>query len=534
MRYGRAPMTESPRATRTRALAERLIAIPSVSPDAAAEAACAGAIREELPKGIESGEWLTADGRPVVWAHLPGRTRRTVTILTHYDTVGVGEFSALAHPDRERVAFQPAALRERMLALDSERLPVEVAADLEEERRAPGTWLFGRGALDMKSGIAAGIVALESLAENRRDLDGGVLFLACPDEENQSAGMLRAVPELAALGERLELCGALSLDYVESRTAYDGVMGKLLVGLYALGLPTHVGNPFGGADATQLAAAVVDRLTTAESLVEEQAGGVPPVALRMRDIKPRYDVQTALEAEVELNVMTFDRPLNDTLERLRAEAVGAFEAIAGRMSRLAKRAGHAPPPWGDGFARVMTYPELLARAGRAPGDDLLGEGAPPAGDPRAASWERVRRLAREAGLVGPALVIVLLPPYYPPSAPRPGGLGERIRWRLERAGVRLESFYRYITDASYLAWRADSSAELEALLPALGREYRLPIAESRGLNLDVVTLGPWGRDAHGLFERVHAGFAFETLPGLVADVAGGAVVDARTTIGRKP
>ena len=36
--------------------------------------------------------------------------------------------------------------------------------------------------------------------------------------------------------------------------------------------------------------------------------------------------------------------------------------------------------------------------------------------------------------------------------------------------------------------------------------------------MDLVTLGPWGRDAHGLFERVNALYAFERLPRLIADV----------------
>ena len=120
-------------------------------------------------------------------------------------------------------------------------------------------------------------------------------------------------------------------------------------------------------------------------------------------------------------------------------------------------------------------------------------------------------------------MITLLPPYYPQSAPRPGGLGARLGPWLAREGVKLASFYRYISDASYVAWRADAPGEVQALLPALGREYRLPSAECRALDLDVVTLGPWGRDAHGLFERVHARFAFETLPALIAGAAREAV-----------
>jgi arginine utilization protein RocB len=133
-------------------------------------------------------------------------------------------------------------------------------------------------------------------------------------------------------------------------------------------------------------------------------------------------------------------------------------------------------------------------------------------DPRAASWARIRDAAARAALVGPAVVIALLPPYYPQSPPRTGGFGDRLRPWLESQGIGLEPYYRYISDASYLAWRGDSPEDLNALLPGWGREYRLPVSDCAALDLDVVTLGPWGRDAHGLFERVERRFAFEILP----------------------
>jgi len=485
---------------RTQALAERLIAIPSVSPDRSAEGRCAAAIRDALPAGLEQGEWLTEDGRPVLWAILRGRSPRTLLLLTHYDTVGIDEYGALtAGAD---VAFRPEALRERFLGLDPRSLPRAVRDDLDHERREPGTWLFGRGALDMKSGIAAGIAAIERLAADRAALEGSVLFLSCPDEENQSAGMLRAVSEIAALRARHELVGALNLDYVERPIAYDGVVGKRLVGLYVIGRPTHVGNPFAGTDAAQLAAAIVDRLTTSLALTETVAGGAPPVALRLRDVKPRYDVQTALEAEVELNVLAFERPLREVIEILSHEVSAAIEDVTGRMSRLAETLRASSDV---GVPQVLTYDEVLRRA-----QGMSAEHGD--ADPRAASWARIRDAAARAALVGPAVVIALLPPYYPQSPPRTGGFGDRLRPWLESQGIGLEPYYRYISDASYLAWRGDSPEDLNALLPGWGREYRLPVSDCAALDLDVVTLGPWGRDAHGLFERVERRFAFEILP----------------------
>jgi arginine utilization protein RocB len=492
---------------RVQALAERLVAMPTVSPDPVAEIRCAAAIRQALPPGLEAGEWLTADGRPVVWALLRGGSPRTVVLLTHYDTVGIDEYQSLGDPAGVSIALRPEALRARLLALDPASLPAGVGEDLDQERRSPGTWMFGRGALDMKSGLAAGIGALESIAAEPSSLEGSVLFVACPDEEHESAGMLRAVPGIAALRQRLDFRGALNLDYTERPVAYDGVAGKCLAGLYVVGQPTHVGNPFAGADATQLAAAIVDRVTTSAALTESVAGGVPPVALRLRDVKPRYDVQTSLEAEVELNLLAFERPLERTLDLLETEVKQALADVGSRMARLAGPRGIPAPRQ----PQVLRYDQLAHPAG--PGEI---EPPGPSADARAASWGRIRAAWKAARRSGPAVVIAVLPPYYPRLAPRAGGLGDRLRPWLQHRGVDVERHYRYISDASYLAWRGDAAEVLEAVLPSWGREYRLPVAESAALDLDVVTLGPWGRDAHGLFERVDRRFAFEILPELIA------------------
>ena len=159
---------------------------------------------------------------------------------------------------------------------------------------------------------------------------------------------------------------------------------------------------------------------------------------------------------------------------------------------------------------MLAYDELRARTGgSSPGIEGVS-------DPRAASWAEIRRAARLADLHEPAVVIALLPPYYPQSPPRNAGLGSRLRPWLEGHGIGIEGFYPHISDASYLAWRGDDVADLAALLPGWDRTYCLPVAASAGLDLDVVTLGPWGRDAHGAFERVEQRFAFEVLPGLIA------------------
>jgi arginine utilization protein RocB len=90
--------------------------------------------------------------------------------------------------------------------------------------------------------------------------------------------------------------------------------------------------------------------------------------------------------------------------------------------------------------------------------------------------------------------------------------------RAELAGERdvpIRAYYPLVSDACYAAWRSEPLAEIARHMPSLGREYALPYNDASALDLDVVNLGPWGHDLHGLLERAHAGWTFERLPQLV-------------------
>ena len=516
---------------RARALAERLIAIPSVSPDLAGETRCGRALLAALPPGIERGAWRLRDRREVVWGRLragsPVRTRkrregrrRLLLLLGHHDTVGVSEFARLGAPEGEKVAFAPRRLRERLRrhAATISGLPPEDLSALRADLGAGDEWLFGRGALDMKSGLAAGVAALGRLV-GIEDLGGDVMLISCPDEERESAGMLGAVRELARLrtSEKVELLGAINLDYGEGPLGYAGLMGKRLAGVYVLGSSGHAAAPHQGADAAQMAAAIVHHATLSPTFTERLDGApaVAPVALALRDLKPEYNAQTAAEAVVELNLMTAGRGVAETLETLRQVVREALDEVASRMEALGPRSRPRAHP--ARRAAVLTFPELAARAPRR--DSSTARRPRRVGDLREASLERVRSLAREAGLPAPAVVLYLAPPFHPHAPPGSGPLTSAARAVLTRQRRELRSFYPFISDASYLSWHAESPEKLSRYLPALGAEYQLPAAESRALGLEVVNLGPWGRDAHGLLERVHAPYAFEALPRLIADVA---------------
>src|SRR5262245_42286736 len=107
-------------AERARQLTERLVSLPSVSPDVAAESALAHALLAETGPGLEAGVWPTPDGRPVVHVRLPGRSAKTALLLAHYDTVGVDEYAALDDPAGAAIAFDPEGLRRRWLAAETD------------------------------------------------------------------------------------------------------------------------------------------------------------------------------------------------------------------------------------------------------------------------------------------------------------------------------------------------------------------------------------------------------------------------------
>jgi len=140
-----------------------LVAIDSVNPTlvpgARGEAAASGFLRDFLRgHGIDAELHEAARGRPNVVALLgapPGASaspRPALAILAHIDTVGAGDMPS---------AFTPV------------------------ER---GGRLFGRGALDIKSGVAAMCAAAISLVRERTVFSRPLLLAAVVDEECDSIG----------------------------------------------------------------------------------------------------------------------------------------------------------------------------------------------------------------------------------------------------------------------------------------------------------------------------------------------------------
>lgn len=337
---------------------------------------------------------------------------------------------------------------------------------VEGEARAgqEGDWLWGRGALDMKSGVAAELAVLEA-----HEGEGSILLVACPDEEARSAGAraaARVFPRVAA-EHGLEFVLGINADVVTGdaeygRQVFCGAVGKLLLCALVRGVPAHAGDPLNGVSAHALAAEVVRAIEGRRGWLDDDTSLAPPVLLHAGDTKTAYDVTMPRDVLLVFNLLiSDDRPVLDRF----ADRVGA--ALADGLADWPGRNAFAPPA-----VSVGDIPE-------ADGDPVT----------------LIRAAFAGAELTGPGAHVALGPVRYPPVPFTGGGL------RLQEAAgdIRVGGSYPHPSDISFLA---------DGVLPW-------------------INAGPWGLDFHQPTERVYTPYAFGELPELLRRLTRAAVRDHR-------
>ncbi len=557
-------------------LTKTLIETASVSPNIEDENKCADLIRRLTLANYENGKtpdvfsdfWFTADGRKNFACLLKSKrnSARTIILMAHFDTVGVDDF---ARYGGAHLAFQPERLAEEMkkhFQSKSNSAPANGDEALSAAERSAwihlqtGDWLFGRGAVDMKSGVALNIALFRAFAkpdENGKrlidDLEGNLLLLACPDEETESAGVLAAVPNLLKLREKenLHYLGVINTDYTASRDdnenvrfIYSGTVGKLLPSFYIVGVRTHVGEIFRGVDAAHIAAELAREINLNPAWMDTWTGklgnqtvsevAVPPVALQLRDLKRSYNVETAGEAFVYVNWLTLQITPFDAMKKMKEAAQRALTQVTRRAEesyREFRQFGgqlQTPPAW-NGL--VVSYDELLQKASYEYRGDLnrwiknkTNELLPQTKDSRDLSRLLVAELTNLAKIKGPAIVAFFSPPYYPSVLPQENELTQAVDFVLKNFNddIQFRGFFPYISDLSYM--RLDDSDGMESLkrfMPLFDLENNVypltskKLAEIKSLNCPVINIGPFGADAHGLYERVYMPYSFETAPQII-------------------
>jgi succinyl-diaminopimelate desuccinylase len=106
--------------------------------------------------------------------------------------------------------------------------------------------LYGRGAADMKSSIAAFVVAAEAFVAERPKHSGSIAFLLTSDEEGPAVdGTVRVVEKLKQRGEGIDYCivGEPSSVDTLADTMKNGRRGSLSARLVVRGIQGHVAYP---------------------------------------------------------------------------------------------------------------------------------------------------------------------------------------------------------------------------------------------------------------------------------------------------
>lgn len=107
-------------------------------------------------------------------------------------------------------------------------------------------FLFGRGAADMKSGIAAFMIALEQFIKAHQDHQGSIALLITSDEEGPFInGTVRVIDTLETRNEKIDYCivgEPSSTDHVGD-TIKNGRRGSLTADLTINGVQGHVAYP---------------------------------------------------------------------------------------------------------------------------------------------------------------------------------------------------------------------------------------------------------------------------------------------------
>jgi succinyl-diaminopimelate desuccinylase len=271
-------------------LARALIARRSQTPD---DAGCQDLLGKRLANSGFRCESLVANGVSNLWARR-GDAHPIVCFAGHTDVVPSGPLDAW-----ESDPFDP-----------SQR----------------DGYLYGRGAADMKSSLAAFVVAIEQFVAARPDHPGSIALLITSDEEGPAIdGTVRVVERLRSRGDTLDYCVVGEPSSVErlGDMIKNGRRGSLSGKLTVRGVQGHVAYPQLAQNPIHVAAPVIAEL--AATRWDEGDAYFPPTSWQMSNIHAGTGATNVIPGTLELDFNFRYAPVHtrEDLER-------AFLAILAR------------------------------------------------------------------------------------------------------------------------------------------------------------------------------------------------------------
>lgn len=316
-------------------LLKNLVSRPSVTPD---DAGCQAMIAERLERAGFACEHLRFGEVDNLWA-THGEGGPVLVLLGHTDVVPPGPADAWTSDP-----FTP-EIRDGVL--------------------------YGRGAADMKSGVAAFVIAAERFAAAHPDHKGTLALLLTSDEEGEAIDGVRRVAEtFRDRGQRIDWCitGEPSSQEQLGDLLRVGRRGSLTGYLSVRGLQGHVAYPEKARNPIHLAAPALAEL--AARRWDDGYETFPPTSLQISDVHAGTGADNVIPGGLEA---TFNLRYNPNWDaaRLETEVQALLDRHGLDYSVRWHRSG-APFFTPEGPLRAAAREVLVEFAGAAPEESTGG------------------------------------------------------------------------------------------------------------------------------------------------------------------
>ena len=162
--------------------------------------------------------------------------------------------------------------------------------------------LYGRGAADMKSGVAAMVTALQRFARNHPEHQGSVAILMTSDEEGAATdGVVKVIDTLTARGEKIDWC------LIGEPSSFDrlgdvirvGRRGSLCGLLVVQGIQGHVAYPDKADNPIHRAAPALAELTA--EVWDQGNEFFPPTSFQISNIQAGTGAKNIIPGSLEVS-----------------------------------------------------------------------------------------------------------------------------------------------------------------------------------------------------------------------------------------
>jgi arginine utilization protein RocB len=243
-------------------------------------------------------------------------------------------------------------------------------------------------------------------------------------------------------------------------------------------------------NAAYVMAELIREIELSEALLERTGNEVaaPPATLHGKDLKQGYNVTTPAHAFAYWNTMQHQRSGSEVVRIAMALAAKA-------VARAESKTGHK--------IVLTTFA-------------ALGLGAKAKPNPAFSLPEQSLQAMMEIApaIDTPTVVLGFGSIPYPAVLLRDQALRKTISDAVRTHGLAEVNYFAGISDMSFFGETSGDLSVVQANTPIWGTGFTMP--EAAGY--PCINIGPWGRDYHTWLERVHASYAFETLPRVLLSV----------------